>query len=184
MRNLLVANLDHLLFALLVISRGAHILTTYLITPRLTLETNPLIRRFGWRMTVFSVVVCFVPYYNVTLGLLILVPSLFVAAGNSLQVWSSRAVGEEERKSRLLELTTKTKLSHAILSTWSSALFVGLAGLLLMLLSPDPRAAWGYWFGMGLLVYALVVAIFRTLFFISLFKEGSSHVEAGAAEEV
>ncbi|MEE9472509.1 MAG: hypothetical protein V3V82_00815, partial [Acidimicrobiia bacterium] len=84
MRNLLVANLDHLLFALLVISRGADILTTYLITPRLTLETNPLIRRFGWRMTVFSVVVCFVPYYNVTLGLLILVPSLFVAAGNSL----------------------------------------------------------------------------------------------------
>ena len=29
-----------------------------------------------------------------TLGVLIVVPSLFVAAGNSLQVWSSRAVEE------------------------------------------------------------------------------------------
>jgi hypothetical protein len=40
-------NFDHVLAALLLISRLGHIGTTYLITPTLRLEANPVVRKIG-----------------------------------------------------------------------------------------------------------------------------------------
>jgi hypothetical protein len=47
------------LLLLVVICRGADLVTTFLITPDLRWERNPLIRRLGWRWTlVLNVIAC------------------------------------------------------------------------------------------------------------------------------
>ena len=72
----------------------------------------------------------------------------------------------------------KSKLSHAIASVIASAFFLFLAGLLLWLLSPNPTQDWGFWFGLGIMLYSAIIALYGTLFLIRLFKKAASEVVA------
>ena len=45
--------LPHLLAALVLLSRVGDVLSTYLISPTLLLESNAFVRRFGWHLLAF-----------------------------------------------------------------------------------------------------------------------------------
>jgi hypothetical protein len=53
------------LLLLVLICRGADLATTFLITPDLRWERNPIIRRLGWRWTlVLNVIACMIaPFF-------------------------------------------------------------------------------------------------------------------------
>lgn len=50
-------HLERLLCALILISRLGDIGSTYLITPKLKLEANPILRKLGWWFAIASVLV-------------------------------------------------------------------------------------------------------------------------------
>ena len=79
MREMLFGNLEHLLCVLILAARLGDIVTTYLVTPRLKLEMNLIVRRLGWKFAFSSLALCLVPYYSVDISLIILVPSLLVS---------------------------------------------------------------------------------------------------------
>src|SRR5262249_19699539 len=56
-------NFQHVLALLILIGRVGDIGSTYLATPRLTLEANPFVRRLRWPFGVVSLGLCLVPYY-------------------------------------------------------------------------------------------------------------------------
>src|SRR5437773_11506825 len=86
--------LEHLLCALIFISRLGDIGSTYLITPKLKLETNPIVRKLGWWFAIATLAVCLVPYYSTAMAIIVLVPSLMVSAANAGKIWVARAFGE------------------------------------------------------------------------------------------
>lgn len=169
--------LDHLLCALILLGRLGDIGSTYLVTPQLRLEANPLVRKLGWRFAVATLFVCLIPYYSTALGIVVLIPSLMVSAANTSKIWFARAYGEVAYGELILRLARQTRLSQALIPTWLAALFIALIGLVLLLLSPDPNQDWGFWFGIGFLSYALVVALYGSLFFVRLFRRAHANRE-------
>jgi len=166
--------LNHLLCVLILISRLGDIGSTYLVTPKLKLESNPIIRRLGWWFAGVTLLVCLVPFYSTALGIIILIPSLMVSAANTGKIWFARAYGESAYYDLLLRLARSSRLSHALLPAIAGASFIGLIGFTLLLLSPDPSKDWGFWFAIGFLTYAFIIGFYGCLFFVRLFRKAAS----------
>ena len=64
----------HFLAALVLLSRIGDVLSTYLVSPTLLLESNAFVRRWGWPVALLSLLFCFVPYYNTAVGVVVLQP--------------------------------------------------------------------------------------------------------------
>jgi hypothetical protein len=162
--------LEHLLCGLILISRIGDIGSTYLVTPSLKLEANPIARKLGWKFAWLTLLVCLVPYYSTALGVVVLVPSLLVSASNTSKIWFIRAYGESEYQALVRRLAKGSKLSHALAAVMASALFIALAALVLLFLCPDQTRDWGYWFGIGLMTYAFAIALHQSLAFVRSFR--------------
>lgn len=171
MRQLILANLQHVLCGLLLVARIGDVGSTYLVTPTLKLEGNLLAKKLGWRFALLTILVCFVPYYDVTLGMVILVPSLFVSASNIGRIWMVRAMGENEFAELLLTMARRTKLRTAICGVVGASAFVILAGAVLCFLAPNPSRDWGFWFGYGIILYGAVILVHGSLSYWRLFKK-------------
>ena len=170
MRLFLVDHFEHFLCGLLLISRIGDIGSTYLLTPKLTLEANPIMRRLGWRFALLSVLACLVPYFSTQVGVMLLVPFLMVSASNTSRIWFVRTYGEMEYRDLLYRLANRSKLRHALAGVICSAAFTGLSGLVLLFLCPDPNRNWGFWFAVGILIYAFIIALYGSLYMYRLFK--------------
>jgi hypothetical protein len=170
MREFFYAHFSHVLSLLIMVSRLGDIGSTYLVTPNLTLEANPIAKKLGWRFAFLSLFLCFIPYYNTSLAIIVLVPSLLISSSNIGKIWLIRSIGEQEYAGMLLRLAQKGKLSHAISGVLVSAFFMFLVGVMLWFLSPDPALHWGYWFGFGIMIYSVAIAFYGSLYFIRLFR--------------
>ena len=159
---------DHVIAFLLLIARIGDIGSTYLVTPRLKLEANPIVRRLGWPFALLTILICLAPYWSVPGGIILLVVSLLVSASNSSKIWFIRTMGEEEYYQLVLNLTARAKLGSSLLFLLLPAFFMGLLGGTVIFLYPDPNYFWGYYFGEGVLVYAAVIAIYSPLTFLRL----------------
>jgi hypothetical protein len=184
MLTFLYRNFEHVLFALILVSRLGDIGSTYLVTPSLRLEANPIAKRLGWRFAVLSLLVSFIAYLNTAAGVMVLTPSLLVSSSNIAKAWMVRAMGEEEFARLLLGLARRSRLSHAVGGVVASASFILLLGAVTMLLCFDPARNWGYWIGVGITMYGVVVGLYGSLFFVRLFRKARGErlaVEAEAA---
>lgn len=159
---------------MILVGRLGDILSTYLITPGLSLEANPVARKLGWRFMISSVLLCLVPFYSPPMGIIILVPSLMVSASNIAKIWFVRTYGEAEYLQLLIGVARKSKLRHALAGVLVSAAFIALLGLVLLFLSPDPDEDWGFWVAVGIMVYALAIALHGTSFCFRIFKMAGS----------
>ncbi len=166
-------HLNHVIAALLFVSRLGDIGSTYLITPTLRLEANPIVRRLGWRFAIATLAVCVVPYFSVPLGVMMLVPSLMISASNSARVWMARTLGEMETKALMVGIAGRSRLSHALAAVLASAAFSALLGVVVLLFYPDAGEDWGFWIGAGIIVYAASIAIYGTLYMRRLFREAA-----------
>jgi len=69
-------HLDIVLCALILISRIGDIGTTYLVTPNMLLEANPMMRRLGWKFALMTLLAAAMPFFSLQAGVVILVPFL------------------------------------------------------------------------------------------------------------
>lgn len=84
------------LLACLVFSRGMDFLSTWIATPNLVLEGNPIARKMGWKFgVVFNLAVCGVFALWPLPAIVIATTSLMVAARNFQSAWLMRTMGEE-----------------------------------------------------------------------------------------
>jgi hypothetical protein len=170
MQAFLGRNLAHVLAVLILIARLGDIGTTYLVTPRLTLEANPIMKRLGWPFALATLLVALLPYWNAPISVIVLVPSLLVSSSNASKIWTARTLGEEAYGNLLRELAQRSRLWHAVLPIVVSSLFMLVAGVLMVELSGGPEVDWGYWFGLGIVLYAIVMAVYGVRFQVRLFK--------------
>lgn len=71
------------LLAILLTARACDFLSTWLVTPDLSLETNPISRKLGWRRSAaFNIAVCLILAVDVRLAIPVAVSSLLLAARN------------------------------------------------------------------------------------------------------
>jgi hypothetical protein len=170
MVDFLHAHLKHVLCILILASRAGDIGTTFLVTPTLALEANPIMRRLGWRFALLTLALGAVPYWSVNVAVMILVPSLMVSAANAGKIWVARTMGERQFSAMMLALAARSKLRQALAPVFLAALFTGLFGAFVIVLYPDPAGDLAFWVGAGVIAYGFAIALHGSLAFIRLFK--------------
>ncbi|HEX9454278.1 MAG TPA: hypothetical protein VGA27_07955 [Candidatus Binatia bacterium] len=159
---------DFLCVAVLI-SRLGDIGTTYLASPKLILESNPLARKFRWPFALATLTVCFLPYYSAPFAVMVLVASLLVSASNAARLWWLRVMGEERFYQLMLELAALSKPLPSIICILIPPFFIFLLAGLLLFFYPSPTD-WGYYFACGVASYAFVLTLYGPLFYLKLRK--------------
>jgi hypothetical protein len=159
----------HTIAVLLLIGRLGDIVSTRLITPTLRLEANAVVRRLGWRFAWLTLLVAFLPYFNLPIGIAVMAASLMVAASNLSRGWIYRAMGEAAAEDWLLQIAGKTRLVTALGFVLGGAAFVISAGAVLMWLSGSSGVP-SYWFGVGVALYGVVMAVHGSFFVLRLIR--------------
>lgn len=161
------AHFVHVLAVLVLVSRLGDVISTLLISPTFALEANALARRFKRSIIVLGFCLVAVPYHSTALGVLVLVPSLLVTSSNLSSGWVARALGEQELVAFFERAARQTTRVSAVGYCIAAAIPFALSGVVLLVLSGGPES-WGYWFALGMLVYALARAVHATSFALRL----------------
>jgi len=152
-------------------SRLGDVISTYLASPKLKLETNPIVRKFRWPFAILTILVCFVPYYDTDLAVIILIPFLLVCSSNIGELWIIRTLGEDEFKKFMLAVCRKGEVSKAMYYMVVSNIFFSSVGALLILL--HSKDEWAALIGGGIMLYASIIIFYKVLFFLRLDRQAN-----------
>ncbi len=167
----------HLLAILVLLSRLADVISTRLVTPTLRLEANPIARRFGWPFAYATLLIAAVPYYSKELAVCVLTLSFLVSGSNLLRGWVARAMGEEEYIAFMRRVGRRGNRNVSLGFVLAAAASYAIVGILLMFLSSESE--WGYWFGLGIVLYGLTIAIYGTASILRIFRIAASDNPSG-----
>jgi hypothetical protein len=164
--------LPHVIAFLLLLARLGDVGSTYLISPTLKLEANPIVRRLRWPFASVTILAAAIPYYSLPAGVAFLVVSLLVCASNCSRVWLVRTMGESEYHLLIIGIARRAPLALSLVFCLLSPLCMATIGGVLLLFYPSPKDDWAAWFAIGFIMYAMVVGLYGSLAFLRYRKEG------------
>jgi len=161
------------LAALLVFSRALDFFSTWVVTPRLALEANPLMRRLGWGpMALLNLPLAGLAFLHPGLAVTFTVTSLLVAGSNLSAGALARGMGERRQLQRQAQAIRAIGLGRAWgLNTLGSCV-AGAAGGWLMVLAESPRAA-SWWGGLGVGMFAMAGLVHGNAAIWRIWKQGA-----------
>jgi hypothetical protein len=109
--------LPHVIAFLLLLARLGNVGSTYLLSPTLKLEANPIVRRLRWPFAGATILIAVLPYYSLPAGVAVLITSLLVCASNTTRLWLVRTMGESEYHLLLIGVARRAKRSRLGLCT-------------------------------------------------------------------
>lgn len=156
------------LIAALALSRGLDFLSTWLVTPRLELEANPLMRRAGWgRMALINLPLTALPLLHHGLSIALIVTSLLAAGSNLTGGALARGVGEKRQLENQLRALKKRGTAGALVMNSAGSLIVCAGGGFIMALA-GPAESRGWWAGLGVVMFGLTGLVHYNLAIIRL----------------
>ena len=155
------------LFVFTLGARTSDVLTTWLVTPRLKLEANPLARKFRWPFAFLTLFTAFFAFWEPAFAVWVATVSFLVAGNNATRIAPSRTLGED----KLFEMAVA---QSGMGSFWPGLLwrmapipfYLGLA-LLIFFLCPSPEE-WGFHVAYGVVIYVVVYGLYGTLAYVRL----------------
>jgi hypothetical protein len=152
---------------LLLFGRGMDFLSTWIATPNMLLEANPLARRMRWRWGIpINLALCAGFGLVPLTAIIITTTSVLVAARNFHHAWIMRSWGEENYRAWFMDRLDESRPGLFLICLLGHACLPGsVGGALLYFGNPHDVATLGV--GLGIIGYAAAVLIFT---FISLFR--------------
>jgi len=151
-----------LIFLLLFVSRGMDFLSTWVATPNMVLEGNPIAKRLGWRWGIpLNLALCVGFAFWPLPAIVISTTSALVAARNFQSAWLMRSLGEQlYRKWHIARVqeTSATLYLSCLLAQTALTAGVGVAVMYFSERRLVPLAI-----GLGIVAYALAVAFYTLL---------------------
>jgi hypothetical protein len=151
-----------LMLALLVFSRGMDFLSTWIATPNLALEGNPIAKKLGWKWSMLlNVAICLaLPVWPLS-AIVVATASTLVAARNFQSAWLMRSLGEEIYRRWHVERVRETRVTLYLFCLAGNTLLTAAVGAALIYFS-DMRLV-PFAIGMGMIAYASAVAFYTLL---------------------
>jgi len=150
-----------LLFALLLFSRGADFLSTWIATPNLVLEGNPLAKKLGWKLGLLvNLALCVTFAFYPFVAIIISTTSILVAARNFQHAWLMRSLGEEGYRAWFVGRLLEAHLGLYLFCLFAQTVLFALIGGALVYFSGYliPMAI-----GQGMIIYAVAVLFYTLL---------------------
>jgi len=155
---------------LILAGRAFDLGSTFLATPRLRLEGNPIARRLGWRGGILlSVLMALIFGGWPLIAISLTTTSALVAARNFQHAWIMRSMGEAGYQSWFSERVWESPVWLVMGCHWAEALMAGLPGVSLLIWGEDTRVSLGI--GLGLTAYGGAVAGFSTWVLSHLWRD-------------
>lgn len=151
-----------ILFGLLMLSRGMDFLSTWIATPNLILEANPLAKKLGWKWGgLLNLAVCGVFAFWPMPAIVIATTSILVAARNFQSAWLMHTMGEEAYRHWMVEKLSQTKFGLYLFCLLTQAMLMACVGAALLFFSELLLVPFGV--GVGMVTYAIAVAFYSLL---------------------
>ena len=151
------------MLALLVFARGMDFLSTYIATPNLALEGNPIAKKLGWKWgLLLNVVLVFVLSLWPLSAIVVATASVLVAARNFQSAWLMRSLGETAYREWYVERIRGTRLGLFLFCLAGNTLLTAGVGAALIWFS-DERLLIPLAIGMGIVAYAVAVLVYTLL---------------------
>ena len=151
-----------LMFVLLLLSRGMDFLSTWVATPNMVLEGNPIAKKLGWKWGIpLNVALCFGFAFWPLPAIVISTTSVLVAARNFQSAWLMRSLGEQLYRDWHIERVQETSVTLYLFCLFAqTALTSGVGGAVIYF--SDWRLV-PLAIGLGIVAYALAVAFYTLL---------------------
>ena len=155
-----------IMLALLAFSRGADFLSTWVATPHLVLEGNPIALWLGWKWgAVVNVVMVMSLAMWPLSAIIVSTASVLVAARNFQSAWTMRTMGEDAYRDWYGQRVSETRISLYLFCLAANTLLTAGVGAALVVFSTTrgfvlvvPMGI-----GLGIIAYATAVLIFTLL---------------------
>lgn len=150
------------LLAALVVARGMDFLSTWIATPNLVLEANPIAKRLGWKWGIpINVAMCLVFARYPLPAIVIATTSVMVAARNFQGAWVMRSMGECAYRAWMAERLGETPIGLFLGCLFGQTLLAAGIGVVLVIFGGQLLVPVGV--GLGLVGYALAVTLFTLI---------------------
>ncbi len=151
-----------LMLALLLVARGMDFLSTWVATPTLALEGNPVAKKLGWKMgALFNLGICIGFALWPLPAIIIATTGLLVAAHNFHSAWLMRVLGEDGYRHWFNECLFRGSLRLYLGCLFGETALTGTVGAALVYFSPEDSVPFGI--GMGIVAFALLVLFYTLL---------------------
>jgi len=151
-----------LLFLLLFVARGMDFLSTWVATPNMVLEGNPIAKRLGWKWGIpLNVALCFGFAFWPLPAIVISTTSVLVASRNFQSAWLVASRGEQFQRDWHVERIQETSVTLYLFCLFAQTALTGGVGAAVVYFSEwrlVPLAI-----GLGIIAYALAVAFYTLL---------------------
>ena len=152
-----------LLFLLLFVSRGMDFLSTWVATPNMVLEGNPIAKKRGWKWGIlFNVAFCLGFARWPLPAVVISTTSVLVAARNFQSAWLMRSLGEHSYREWHIERVQETSVTLYLFCLFAQTALTGGVGAAVIYFS-EMRHVPLLAIGLGIVAYALAVAFYTLL---------------------
>jgi len=150
------------MLTLLIFSRGVDFLSTWIATPNLVLEGNPLANKLGWRWGLVLNVVTVVALALWPLSAIVVATaSVLVAARNFQSAWLMHSLGEDAYREWHVQRIRETRVTLYLFCLAGNTLLTAGVGAVLIYFSRMRLVPLGV--GMGIVAYAIAVAFYTLL---------------------
>lgn len=149
---------------LLAFARGMDILSTWIATPSLALEGNPLAKKLGWKWGIpVNVAMCGGFAFWPLPAIVISTTSMLVAAHNFQQAWLMRSLGEEPYRTWHVARLQETNVFLYLFCLLGQTALTAAVGAALIYFSPPAAYLVPAAIGWGIIAYAVAVAFYTSL---------------------
>jgi len=154
------------LLLLLIVARGMDFLSTWVATPNMVLEGNPLAKKLGWKWGIpLNFALCFGFAFWPLPAIVISTTSVLVAARNFQSAWLMRSLGEQLYRDWHVERVQETSITLYLFCLFGQTILTAGVGAGVILATNrhhrDEPVALAI--GLGIIAYALAVAFYTLL---------------------
>jgi hypothetical protein len=159
------------LLIVLVVARGMDFLSTWIATPNMVLEGNPVAKKLGWKWGIpvnlaFCVGFAFWPLPAIVIS----TTSVLVAARNFQSAWLMRTLGEQAYRAWHIERIQETNIAMYVFCLLGQTILTAVVGVGVILATngahQDQPIAMAI--GLGIIAYAMAVTFYTLLGVIRL----------------
>ncbi len=153
-----------LLLLLLLVARGMDFLSTWIATPNMVLEGNPVARKLGWRWGIaINLGLCVVFAFWPLPAIVISTTSVLVAARNFQSAWLMRSLGEYPYREWHIERVQETSVTLYLFCLFGQTALTAAVGFAVIYFTDWERDPILLAIGLGIVAYALAVAFYTLL---------------------
>jgi hypothetical protein len=150
------------LFTLLLFARGMDFLSTWVATPGLVLEGNPLARKLGWKWGgLANLALCFGFAFWPPTAIIVATAGVLVAAHNFHSAWLMRSMGEAAYRDWFLARMAQTPRSLYFACLCGETFLTAMPGLALILFCDEASVPFAI--GYGIVGYSAIVLFYTSL---------------------